>query len=120
MIQMDSSDKMIVDQYHVFIKADSVGRITAVNSSAFVSPEWGIEIDRGEGDKYHHAQGNYFHGGLYTEDGVPRYKLVDGQAVERTEDEIAADVAAIVRPVTFQEQTRADLDFLAAMMGLTL
>ena len=120
MIQMDSSDKRIVDQYHVFIKADSVGRITAVNSSAFVSPEWGIEIDHGVGDKYHHAQGNYFPQPIYTDDGIPRYKLVDGRAVERTEEEIAADVAAIVQPVTFQEQTRADLDFLAAMMGLTL
>lgn len=117
---MDSSDKTIVEQYHVFIKADSVGRITAVNSSAFVSPDWGVEIDRGNGDKYHHAQGNYFPQPIYTEDGVPRYKMADGKPVERTAKEMAADLAAIVQPVTFQERIRADIDFLAALQGVIL
>lgn len=109
-----------IDLYVVYVKTDDAFRILEVNSSAFVPAEWGAEIDRGIGDKYHHAQSNYFPLPLYTEDGVPRYKLVDGQAVERTEGEMAADLAAMVRPVTFQEQTRADLDFLAAMGGVEL
>lgn len=108
------------EYYIVFAKTDGLGRIIQLNSSAFVSPEWGVEIDRGAGDKYHHAQGNYFPGGLCTADGVPRYELVDGQAVERTAEEMAADLAATVRPVTFQEQLRADVDFLAAMGGVEL
>ena len=109
------------EPYHVYVQTDETGRITAVNSSAFVSPEWGTEIDSGYGDQYHHAQGNYFPQPIYTEDGLPRYKLVDGQAVERSEDEIAADRAAIpVPPPTAQEQLRADVDFLAAMQGVAL
>lgn len=79
--------------YHVYVQTDEAGRITAVNSSAFVDSDWGTEIDSGYGDKYHHAQGNYFPRPIYTEDGIPRYKLVDGQAVERTEEEIEADKA---------------------------
>ena len=107
--------------YIVYAKIDSENRIISVNSSAFVPPEWGTEIDRGSGDRYHHAQGNYFPAPIYTEDGIPRYKLQDGQAVERTEEEIAADRAAIpAPPPTAQEQLRADVDFLAAMANIQL
>ena len=84
--------------YSVYVQIDTQGRITAVNSSAFVPEDWGTEIDSGYGDKYHHAQGNYFPQPLYTEDGIPRYKLQDGQAVERTEAEISADRAAQPEP----------------------
>lgn len=77
--------------YTVYVKTDEQGRIRAINSSAFVSPDWGTEIDQGIGDRYHHAQGNYFDRPLYTEDGIPRYKLVDGSPAERTEEEILLD-----------------------------
>ena len=108
-------------RYTVYVQTDEAGRLTAINSSAFVSPDWGTEIDSGLGDKYHHAQGNYLDGPLYTADGIPRYKLADGNAVERTETEIEADRAAIpTPPPTVQEQLRADVDFLAAMQGVAL
>lgn len=84
--------------YRVYVQTDERGRITAVNSSAFVSADWGSEIDQGYGDKYHHAQGNYFPQPIYTEDGIPRYKLEEGEAVERTEEEIEADRAALPEP----------------------
>ena len=84
--------------YHVYVQVDEKGRITAVNSSAFVPDDWGEEIDQGYGDQYHHAQGNYFPQPIYTEDGIPRYKLEDGQASERTEEEIEADRAALPEP----------------------
>ena len=86
------------DPYRVYVQADEKGRITAVNSSAFVSSDWGTEIDQGYGDKYHHAQGNYFPAPLYTDDGIPRYKLEEGKAVERTEEEMEADRAALPEP----------------------
>lgn len=109
------------DPYCVYAQTDEQGRITAVNSSAFVSADWGTEIDQGYGDQYHHAQGNYFPKPIYTEDGILRYKLVDGSPVERTEEEIEADRAAIPVPApTAQEQLRADVDFLAAMQGVSL
>ena len=107
--------------FHVYVQTDERGRITAVNSSAFVSADWGTEIDSGYGDQYHHAQGNYFSQPICTEDGSPRYKLVDGSPVERTTEEIEADRASLPTPApTAQEQLRADVDFLAAMQGVSL
>lgn len=97
-----------IDLYHVYVQTDEQGRIIAVNSSAFVLESWGTEIDSGLGDKYHHAQGNYFPGGIYTDDGILRYKLVDGTAQERTEEEIQADRDAIPKPVI--PPTNAELE----------
>lgn len=58
---------------------------------------------------------------LYTMDGIPLYRW-DGQAVQpRTEEEIAADRAAIPAPPPSEmERLRADVDFLAAIGGLSL
>ena len=104
------------DPYHVYVQTDEQGRITAVNSSAFVSADWGTEIDQGYGDQYHHAQGNYFPQPIYTEDGIPRYKLADGQAAERTEEELAADRAEVPAPPPTQEDRLSALE--AAMLAL--
>ena len=69
--------------YIVYVSADDVGRITAINSSAFLLDTTGwTEIDSGYGDKYHHAQGNYFPESIITDGGAYRYKLVDGVPTE--------------------------------------
>ena len=96
------------EPYHVYVQTDEQGRIIAVNSSAFVPAEWGTEIDSGFGDHFHHAQGNYFPQPIYTHDGIPRYKLVEGKAQERTEEEIQADRDAIpAPPPTIEERLEA-------------
>lgn len=110
--------KDIFDPYHVYVQTDGHGRIIAVNSSAFVPAEWGTEIDSGFGDRFHHAQGNYFTDGLYTEDGIPRYKLVEGKAQERTEEEIQADRDAIPEPVI--PPTNAELEVENKMLRAQL
>ncbi len=47
-----------------------------INSSAFLADTAGwTAIDEGYGDKYHHAQGNYFPLPLYGTDGCANYKL---------------------------------------------
>ena len=81
---------MEIKPYIVYVKPNDSGYITAVNSSAFLTDttEW-IEIDSGYGDKYHHAQGNFFPKPLYTAAGAYRYKLVNGGSVECTAEEIA-------------------------------
>lgn len=58
---------------------------------------------------------------LYTMDGIALYKW-DGQAVQpRTEEEIAADRASVpAPPPSEQERLRADVDFLAALQGVSL
>lgn len=106
----------IMEPYRVYVQTDDAGRITAVNSSAFVSADWGSEIDLGYGDQYHHAQGNYFPAPIYTEDGIPRYKLVDGSPVERTEEELAADRSEVPAPPPTQEDRLSALE--AAMLAL--
>ena len=78
--------------YIVYVKVDESNRITAINSSAFLADVTGwTEIDSGYGDKYHHAQSNYFDKPLCDERGICRYKLVNGRTVERTQEEMDAD-----------------------------
>lgn len=53
--------------------------------------------------------------------GIPLYKWDGSRVVSRTEAEIEADRAAIpAPPPTAQQQLRADVDFIAAMTGVTL
>ena len=77
-------------KYIVYVKVNESGYITAVNSSAFLTDtaDW-VEIDSGYGDKYHHAQGNYFPEPIHIDGGAYRYKLVNGKTVECSADEIA-------------------------------
>lgn len=80
------------EPYIVYAKTDAENRITDINSSAFLSGTGGwTEIDSGFGDKYHHAQGNYFPQPIMDDRGIYRYKLVDGKPVERTQEEMDAD-----------------------------
>ena len=82
--------------YIVYVKPNDSGYITAVNSSAFLTDTTGwTEIDSGYGDKYYHAQGNYFPEPIYTDGGAYRYKLVDGKPVECTAEEIEAQEEAL-------------------------
>lgn len=90
--------------YIVYVKPNDSGYITSVNSSAFLRNTDGwTEIDSGYGDKYHHAQGNYFPQPIMDERGICRYKLVNGSPVERTQEEMDADyVPPEVKPTTEQ------------------
>ena len=77
----------------VFVSIDAQSRILRCEGG-YTTPSdltgW-AQIDEGTGDKYNLCQSHYFEGGLYTSDGIPRYKLVDGQPVERSEEEIEVD-----------------------------
>ena len=86
------------ENYKVYIKTDGTD-IVAVNSSAFLTDltDW-IEIDSGQGDKYHHAQGNYFPLPIVTDNGIYRYKYIDGEIVEKTAEEIATEEANLPPP----------------------
>lgn len=89
----------MTENYIVYVR-ETNGNITAINSSAFLTDTIGwIQIDEGVGDKYHHAQGNYFDKPIITADGIFRYKLVNGSVVEKTEAEIASEVALIPEPI---------------------
>lgn len=64
-----------MESYTVYIRTDEQGRITDITSDAFLESTQGwTAIDSGYGDKYHHAQGNYFDKPLCDERGIYRYK----------------------------------------------
>ena len=90
--------------YIVYVKPNDSGYITAVNSSAFLPDITGwMEIDSGYGDKYPHAQGNYFPLPIMDMRGIYRYKLVEGKPEERTQEEMDADYTPTeVKPTTEQ------------------
>ena len=105
----------------VYIQTDTEGRILRCEGG-YTTPsdltDW-IEIDEGTGDKYNLCQSHYFDGGLYTMDGIPRYRWDGSAAVLRTEEELDAERTARPEPEpTEQEQLRADVDFLLAMGGV--
>lgn len=109
------------EQYQVYVQTDGSGRIIGMNSSAFVSDTTGwTQIDEGGGDRYHHPQGNYLPLSLLTEQGVCRYKLVNGKPVERSEIEIAADLLPTAVPPSAGERIAAlEAAMLALMEGTT-
>ena len=98
--------EFINEPYKVYVKTNENSYITEANSSAFLSDLTGwTEIASGYGDKYHHAQGNYFDEPIIPESGVYRYKYVDGVVRECTAEEIAEQEAS--RPVP-QEPENGD------------
>lgn len=57
--------------------------------------EWTL-IDEGTGDRYNLCQSNYFDPPLYEEHGVPIWELVDGKLWLRAQQEVDADIAALI------------------------
>lgn len=79
----------------VYVLPDADGRITRIDGGITVGnirdfTGW-VLIDEGTGDRYNLCQGNYLPGPMMDERGIYRYKLVDGAAVERTQEEMDAD-----------------------------
>lgn len=116
---------IVIPQYNpyiVYVKPNLSGYITAINSSAFLTDTTGwCEIDQGYGDKYHHAQGNYFPEPIMTMGGAYRYKLVDGKPVECSLEEIAQQEESN-KPVQAPSQLdiiEAKLTYMAMMTDLT-
>ena len=116
----------------VYIQVDSDGRILRCEGG-YTTPAdltgW-IEIDEGTGDKYNLCQSHYFDGGLYTMDGIPRYKWGGSAAVMRKDEEMEADRAAIPEPKPSKtvearltaleaeaEQAKADREALNILLG---
>lgn len=93
----------MMETYTVFVLIDSSNRIISSNSSAFLTDTTGwLQIDEGAGDRYHHAQNNYYPKPKYDERGIPRYTYVpdeDPKWRERTPEEMDADYVP-TEPVT--------------------
>ena len=120
------------DKSKAYIQTDTEGRIVRCEGG-YTTPAdltgW-IEIDEGTGDKYNLCQSHYFEGGLYTMDGIPRYRWDGAAAILRTDEELEADRAAIPEPKPSKtvedrltaleadaEQAKADRDALNILLG---
>lgn len=116
----------------VYIQVDSDGRILRCEGG-YTTPAdltgW-LEIDEGDGDRYSLCQSHYFDGGLYTMDGIPRYRWDGSAAVLRTDEDLEADRAAIPEPKPSKtvedrltaleaeaEQAKADREVLNILLG---
>ena len=111
--------------YIVYVKTNENDYITAVNSSAFITDttDW-VEIDSGYGDKYHHAQGNYFSKPIIDDNGCYCYKLVNNKPVECTIEEIARQEEVIqdsINSIPSQlDIIEAQITYTAMMTGTLL
>lgn len=100
------------NEYKVYVSVSlQDGYITSINSDIFLSQEemdTMTEIDKGQGDKYAHAQSQYLEKGLIDERGRYNYKYVEGRVIEVAE----ADKPTIKEPKavpTEQEKINAQL-----------
>ena len=79
-------------EFSVYVKVDESGRIIDINSSLFLKDLSGwVEVARGVGDRFQHAQGNYLPKPIFNM-GIPAYKMEMGEIKERREEEIRADI----------------------------
>lgn len=110
----------------VFALVDERGRVTRIEGGYTLGniadiSEW-TYLDEGTGDRYNLCQSHYAEGGLYTANGLCRYKLVDGQLALRTEEEIEADrapqLAEAQRTALTAELRGTDASVLEALEGL--
>lgn len=77
-------EEMIEQPIKVYVKVNDKKEITEVGSSIFIKDLTGwIEIDSGFGDRFAHAQSQYFDKPLINEDGTYNYHYVNGVVKER-------------------------------------
>ena len=104
------------NEYKVYVSLKD-GYITSINSEIFLTQEkisTMTEIDRGQGDKYAHAQSQYLEKGLVDEYGRYNYKYVEGKVIEVDEE----DKPKVVDPeqqATTQDKIEAQVMYTALM-----
>ena len=102
----------------VYILLDEKERIVRVEGEYSLPSDltgW-VQIDEGYGDRFSLAQSHYLDGGLYTMQGIPRYKYEGGACVLRSEAEIAADRDALPKPQPSQlDRVEAQATYTAMM-----
>lgn len=109
------------NEYKVYVSLQD-GYITSINSEIFLSQEeiqTMKEIDRGQGDKYAHAQSQYLEKELVDEKGRYNYKFVENKVVEVAEK----DKPTIEEPeqqATAQDKIEAQVMYTAMMTDTLL
>lgn len=110
-----------MNEYKVYVSVQD-GYITSINSEIFLSQEEMDsmeEIDKGQGDKYAHAQSQYLEKGLVDEKGRHNYKFVDGKVVEVAEEE-KPTIKEPEQQATAQDKIEAQVMYTALMTDTLL
>ena len=96
----------------VYIKVDDCNRIVRCEGEYTLPSDldgW-ILIEEGQPcDRLNLAQSHYFDGGLYTMDGIPRYRWDSSAVVLRSDEELEADRAARPAPPPTTEEVLLEL-----------
>ena len=101
----------------VYILLDEKERIVRIEGEYSLPSDltgW-VLIDEGYGDRYSLAQSHYLDGGLYTMQGIPRYKYEGGACVLRSDAEIAEDVANLPPPAPAEPTSAEAVQYKAAL-----
>ena len=109
------------NEYKVYVSLQD-GYITSINSEIFLSEEemsTMTEIDKGQGDKYAHAQSQYLEKGLVDEHGRYNYKFVEGKVIEVAEGDKPTIEEQKAEP-TEQEKINAQLMLQIAQLKAEL
>ena len=103
----------------VYILLDEKERITRIEGEYSLPADltgWVLIEEGAPCDRLNLAQSHYLDGGLYTMQGIPRYKYEDGACVLRSEAEIAADRDALPKPQPSQlDRVEAQATYTAMM-----
>lgn len=109
------------NEYKVYVSLQD-GYISSINSEIFLSQEEMdsmTEIDKGQGDKYAHAQSQYLEKELVDEHGRYNYKYVEGKVVEIAEAE-KPTVKEPEQQATAQDKIEAQVMYTAMMTDTLL
>ena len=106
----------------VYAKIDTQGRITRIEGG-YTEPldltGWTL-IDEGEGYRYALCQSNYLPNPIMDDRTIYRYKLVNGEVVERTQKEMDADYEDIPVAPTQLDRIEAQTMWTALMTDTLL
>ncbi len=98
----------------VYILPDAQGRITRIDGGYTIAnikdfSDW-VLVDEGVGDRYNLCQSNYLPEPLTDDRGIFRYKWNGKKIVERTEEEMSADVVDAITAIPTQEDRIRELE----------
>lgn len=108
-----------IQKSKVYVLLDAQNRITRIEGEYSLPADltgWVLIEEGASCDRLNLAQSHYLDGGLYTMQGIPRYKYEDGACVLRSEDEVEADRAALPKPQPSQlDRVEAQATYTAMM-----
>lgn len=108
-----------IQKSRVYILLDAQNRVTRIEGEYSLPADltgWVLIEEGAPCDRLNLAQSHYLDGGLYTHDGILRWKYEDGNVTLRSDDELAADRAALPKPPASQlDRVEAQVTYTAMM-----